>query len=75
MQDLRRLGQLLLLNSVANKSNSYCQVKHTIERCSTQWLNCTLTAWLYSLPAWLSGAVNYKNREFVVVGWGGWMMV
>ena len=28
-----------------------------------------MTVQLYSLPAWLAGAVNNNNREFVWVGW------
>jgi hypothetical protein len=28
-----------------------------------------VTVELYNLPAWLAGAVNNNNREFVVGGW------
>ena len=49
------------LNSVTKESKSYWQVKHKVERRSTQWLHCSLTVELYSLPAWLTTTTESLN--------------
>ena len=59
-----------------NNSNSFYLGKIKFGReniVQSGYIGLCVTVQLYSLPAWLAGAVNNKNREFVWWGVvGGW---